>query len=58
MAEPMFQYILQDQKFCGDKNTICVEDFLDTLDILFYCQNLDAKITDEGKRERAKLLTL
>jgi len=42
----MLQLLLGDRRFCGDKNAICVEDFLEILDILFSTQNLDAWVAD------------
>jgi len=50
----MLQLLLGDQKFCGDKNTIFVEDFLEILDIFSSTQNLDARIADETKREQIR----
>ncbi|RPB26537.1 hypothetical protein L211DRAFT_847168 [Terfezia boudieri ATCC MYA-4762] len=50
-----YAHLFKPEQFSGEKNTIGVEDFLDSLDLSFSC--LDA-IADETKREKAKLLTL
>ncbi|KAF8446512.1 hypothetical protein BGX38DRAFT_1309683 [Terfezia claveryi] len=53
--EMAYLHLFKPEQFSSEKNTIGVEDFLDTLELSFSC--LDA-IADEVKRERAKVLAL
>lgn len=50
-----YLHLFKPKIFTGEKNTIGVEDFLETLEISF--PSLDT-IPDEAKRERAKVLAL
>jgi len=58
ISDLILQLLLGDRKFCGDKNAICVEDFLEILDIFFSTQNLGASIADETKGEQIKVMIL
>lgn len=53
--EMAYVHLFKPENFSGEKNTIQVEDFLDTLELSFPC--LDS-ITDAAKKERAKVLAL
>jgi len=57
-AESVLQFMLGDQKFYGDRNVFCVEDFLEILDITFSCNDFGAWNAGKGKREQAKVLIL
>lgn len=55
MADAAYLHLFKPERFSGEKNSIGIEDFLDTLEMSLSC--LDA-VVDEAKRERAKVLAL
>lgn len=50
-----YLHLFKPERFSGEKNTLAVDDFLDTLEMSFSCLE---SITDPVKQERAKVLAL